>query len=113
MGGGNVGLDSIGAAHGGLSPRGRGKPSLNINGGMMKRSIPAWAGETVCQRNQSNPDMVYPRVGEGNIFKLGYPDSLIGLSPRGRGKQRLFALRERPVRSIPAWAGETCARLRA
>ena len=51
-----------------------------------RRSIPAWAGETVFGRTFSRNSGVYPRVGGGNLIKTRIPRILSGLSPRGRGK---------------------------
>ena len=46
VGGGNEGVGTLGNNSEGLSPRGRGKPEMaDIERGL-KRSIPAWAGET-------------------------------------------------------------------
>ena len=50
----------------GLSPRGRGKPSMNWSAQARCGSIPAWAGETCCFSAQPHPVVVYPRVGGGN-----------------------------------------------
>ena len=46
-------------------------------------------------------------MGGGNKFALRLSSSLGGLSPRGRGKQRLCIALRLAARSIPAWAGET------
>ena len=51
--------------------------------------------------------MVYPRVGGGNERPPSGMLNAQGLSPRGRGKQRCADADTRPLRSIPAWAGET------
>ena len=50
---------------------------------------------------------VYPRVGGGNLCRRRGLLAGRGLSPRGRGKRRFLAIPLTPVRSIPAWAGET------
>ena len=70
-------------------------------------SIPAWAGETYRRSRCWSRWTVYPRVGGGNC-RWHSPDAECkGLSPRGRGKPSGLRRSIRPVRSIPAWAGET------
>ena len=50
VGGGNVDIRELAADDAGLSPRGRGK-RVNPSGFTIAcRSIPAWAGETICAR---------------------------------------------------------------
>ena len=107
MGGGNGYWIDRGHCLRGLSPRGRGKragihPPADCPG-----SIPAWAGETAGYRSDDILRAVYPRVGGGNRWTVGYAPGNGGLSPRGRGKRRSFCALPRPGRSIPAWAGET------
>ena len=46
VGGGNLENVREGMPENGLSPRGRGKPSLRAFEGLLRGSIPAWAGET-------------------------------------------------------------------
>ena len=46
VGGGNSAVSDMYAGRGGLSPRGRGKPSPPRPANTLSRSIPAWAGET-------------------------------------------------------------------
>ena len=93
----------------GLSPRGRGKPEGTATHGKRRRSIPAWAGETVSRRRKSKPTRVYPRVGGGNAIPFTTPTPAAGLSPRGRGKLVIDRDGQLADRSIPAWAGETTA----
>ena len=56
-------------------------------------------------------ESVYPRVGGGNISRLGIYPPALGLSPRGRGKPHRQSWRAFPLRSIPAWVGETAKSL--
>ena len=49
----------------GLSPRGRGNPAGAGVGRPGARSIPAWAGEPLADRQSENGAGVYPRVGGG------------------------------------------------
>ncbi len=50
----------------GLSPRGRGKPSVASDTVLTAGSIPAWAGETRLFGSACARCSVYPRVGGGN-----------------------------------------------
>ena len=108
VGGGNLIPAVKDVGYHGLSPRGRGKhagPSPFIR---QQGSIPAWAGETPILPMPCPATAVYPRVGGGNYGRqlaLLRPD---GLSPRGRGKHRAALPAGEVLRSIPAWAGETC-----
>ena len=91
----------------GLSPRGRGKQVLAAVKRHCLRSIPAWAGETRPMRPRLSLWTVYPRVGGGNMPLMFVVSPTRGLSPRGRGKRRLYPIYPKRMRSIPAWAGET------
>ena len=107
VGGGNEQGYILRRWDGGLSPRGRGKRPQATAGTPLRRSIPAWAGETAdCQTDYAKQG-VYPRVGGGNHLRLAASPAFRGLSPRGRGKRRRRAHRRAVDRSIPAWAGET------
>ena len=107
VGGGNAIPTDSETPRAGLSPRGRGKLCCQRCPRRERRSIPAWAGETMPNRSRQRPLGVYPRVGGGNGISLAQYAFPSGLSPRGRGKlcARLDACRL--TRSIPAWAGET------
>ena len=107
VGGGNVGILDVGMRSVGLSPRGRGKRGVLRRGGRQRRSIPAWAGETEARCSAGKPTAVYPRVGGGNANTANTPTTERGLSPRGRGKLPRRSHPDAPLRSIPAWAGET------
>ena len=107
MGGGNKPRPLAVNAFEGLSPRGRGKPRPMPKAAAMRRSIPAWAGETASAVSRRCPAEVYPRVGGGNSAAGNFEQSSKGLSPRGRGKQTHFPAVCWSARSIPAWAGET------
>ena len=107
VGGGNLGRVRAGNAYGGLSPRGRGKPSSDYHLTENSRSIPAWAGETVALQELACGAPVYPRVGGGNLDRSDPGHGHGGLSPRGRGKPAALFLPAPCSGSIPAWAGET------
>ena len=111
VGGGNRTRLPSSDARQGLSPRGRGKPDHICGCIRSTRSIPAWAGETICVSVAGSCYKVYPRVGGGNYRMYDRRASLAGLSPRGRGKRREYRKWRRNAGSIPAWAGETRRRL--
>ncbi len=90
----------------GLSPRGRGNPTLAASTMDSKGSIPAWAGEPLLALVVLYLLRVYPRVGGGTPVIRIARRSKTGLSPRGRGNHsEPFQVSQR-ARSIPAWAGE-------
>ena len=107
VGGGNGFTPRLFTAHSGLSPRGRGKRAYRCADPAARRSIPAWAGETVGYAPEDSADPVYPRVGGGNVLSRLPEKAIKGLSPRGRGKREAFEREQGVDRSIPAWAGET------
>ena len=107
VGGGNCLCPPLFTCSRGLSPRGRGKPARHHFLHHFKRSIPAWAGETVSPTSAAASMRVYPRVGGGNRRYRCRAGHMQGLSPRGRGKPTKAVAIPEAVRSIPAWAGET------
>ena len=109
VGGGNATIAASGVPRSGLSPRGRGKRIAQIANSRRRRSIPAWAGETLIALLINNNFRVYPRVGGGNPNALRLAAGILGLSPRGRGKPIFGGRRCEGAGSIPAWAGETSA----
>ena len=107
VGGGNIRQSLDVETGAGLSPRGRGKPNAYASNCAGRRSIPAWAGETMRLCIAAIACRVYPRVGGGNYKSPADAPKSLGLSPRGRGKPPLHPVGSRPGGSIPAWAGET------
>ena len=105
--GGNCSRRIASLLKGGPSPRVRGKPKSGRFPNAAKRSIPARAGETcaagVCRRGEK----VHPRACGGNISMLSPSISMIGPSPRVRGKPKSGLSPNASRRSIPARAGET------
>ena len=109
VGGGNGAALFAPEAFEGLSPRGRGKRPQSPSQSDGRRSIPAWAGETMGFQVAGRPRSVYPRVGGGNPRRCCVRCGRLGLSPRGRGKLGQIPPTPFCRRSIPAWAGETRA----
>ena len=93
----------------GLSPRGRGNRNRLAASPHRARSIPAWAGEPGLPTIPAAATWVYPRVGGGTDSGTGNHQPRGGLSPRGRGNQRIPHTIGQGARSIPAWAGEPVA----
>ena len=108
VGGGNPRTRPPTRASSGLSPRGRGKQRIVESDRYRSGSIPAWAGETRLPISPLTARKVYPRVGGGNISERSSAHISAGLSPRGRGKHAEYWGIVQQIRSIPAWAGETC-----
>ena len=90
----------------GLSPRGRGNPSIPIPATRTQRSIPAWAGEPYRAFPRCTRSRVYPRVGGGTAQGYTVEEIAKGLSPRGRGNHTPGIDLALYMGSIPAWAGE-------
>src|SRR5690606_16559525 len=74
-----------------------------------KRSIPAYAGETVVLSTAGFLSSVDPRVCGGNDGIRTRIKADVGRSPRMRGKPGRGRSSELYLRSIPAYAGETLA----
>ena len=91
----------------GLSPRVRGKRNGGGYAGQRQRSIPACAGETNALKLRKRSGRVYPRVCGGNASSRCASRYRWGLSPRVRGKRRIWRPAGVAHRSIPACAGET------
>ena len=91
----------------GLSPHGRGKPTVLIPPQPGFRSIPARAGETVLRATLPWGGFVYPRTGGGNWLLVATGGAPAGLSPHGRGKPVVLLVMRAGTGSIPARAGET------
>ena len=95
----------------GLSPRVRGKQAQWVARKYQMWSIPACAGETHRRRDGEKFSGVYPRVCGGNSMGPPIQASLMGLSPRVRGKRNAGDTPPVALRSIPACAGETRHRI--
>ena len=85
MCGGTPGNWAGGMSAGGLSPRVRGNLPYGPHRGIVRRSIPACAGEPRAYRHAAAPGQVYPRVCGGTADAPRLPLIPLGLSPRVRG----------------------------
>ena len=72
----------------GLSPRVRGNHPAALLPGLLRRSIPACAGEPTKRVVEPLTGTVYPRVCGGTAVRAGQGDGIRGLSPRVRGNPR-------------------------
>ena len=85
----------------------RGKPTTTLFSGSPIRSIPAYAGKTVCRGLGREPNQEHPRVCGENLSTLDQAGNGQGTSPRMRGKRfNPRTLWDGP-RNIPAHAGKT------
>ena len=91
----------------GLSPRARGKRREHDAVLRQPGTIPACAGETISVSASQGAGTDYPRVRGGNGFVSVGIESVLGLSPRARGKLPPQEPRAERVGTIPACAGET------
>ena len=91
----------------GSSPRGRGKPRRHSRQGPRRRLIPARAGKTSCPSCLSSGKRAHPRAVGENRSAATPIRSLVGSSPRGRGKPRCATCPRTIVGLIPARAGKT------
>ena len=85
MGGATENIPNGGWPHFGLSPRGRGNLCGVVWQALLRRSIPAWAGQPPRRGTPRSAVAVYPRVGGATAWDVIDTANEIGLSPRGRG----------------------------
>ena len=97
---------SIRPAGSGLSPRVRGNPALLVRLRILRRSIPACAGEPPATDGRAGIAEVYPRVCGGTHRHIPHCAADPGLSPRVRGNLGVPDAALLEWRSIPACAGE-------
>ena len=91
----------------GSSPRVRGKLWVDVFGAFCCRIIPARAGQTHSRQPSSRRLSDHPRACGANSLSKTCMFPLSGSSPRVRGKLAYARRRRRPVRIIPARAGQT------
>ena len=107
--GGNKGAADWLIRRWGLSPRSRGKLTLERSRIRAEGPIPAVAGETQPFRRPQRANRAYPRGRGGNLAPTIVDRLVTGLSPRSRGKHVDGRGSDRAARPIPAVAGETAA----
>ena len=91
----------------GTSPRARGKHTGANNTSAEYRNIPACAGKTSCRWCVAMRCGEHPRVRGENGVARSRSSSLMGTSPRARGKLHGQVRSQVPNRNIPACAGKT------
>ena len=92
----------------GLSPPTRGNPRPPAAPPLLRRSIPAHAGEPKCIAYAVRYCAVYPRPRGGTRPTVASSADARGLSPPTRGNPERLAYRAASGGSIPAHAGEPC-----
>ena len=105
--GANVGQEFGEQQQAGSSPRVRGKLVGRAHSVVIRRIIPARAGQTSCCARCVRPSPDHPRACGANVIVFGVVHNHLGSSPRVRGKLILLALPASPIRIIPARAGQT------
>ena len=103
----NLGVEARDSNDGGSSPRVRGKHQRGRSLRHARGLIPACAGETTCSHARNLTPKAHPRVCGENVSAPSLLSVHLGSSPRLRGKHRLLRRRDRPLRLIPARAGQT------
>ena len=93
----------------GSSPRVRGKQSTSAQRMVPRRIIPARAGQTHWRRKPPPYWQDHPRACGANSPTRRVMLSMVGSSPRVRGKRRHHRQHDRLRRIIPARAGQTAA----
>ena len=91
----------------GLSPRGRGKQTIEEGDFLVFRLIRARAGKTEQSSGQPHSWPAHPRAGGENAASSTPIGTLRGSSPRGRGKLHHAEAPIQQIRLIPARAGKT------
>ena len=91
----------------GSSPRVRGTPDAVLYEHTGDRFIPACAGNTVANGFSVTGTAVHPRVCGEHYPRQRWHSHLVGSSPRVRGTQGNQTNRRKPLRFIPACAGNT------
>ena len=97
---------SLGRGGGGLSPRVRGNPYVQLGLRPDRGSIPACAGEPETAVAAAGRGAVYPRVCGGTCRISAAATDMRGLSPRVRGNRGVALPCPGAEGSIPACAGE-------
>ncbi len=93
----------------GSSPRMRGKHWRCESPLLLRRIIPAHAGQTAIASRKSPVNADHPRACGANGGRMRASTTSPGSSPRMRGKRLGRRGCRSPTRIIPAHAGQTCA----
>ena len=96
----------------GSSPRARGTPLRQSGDGLIRRFIPACAGNTPPAPPDRPPGPVHPRVRGEHVHDSRVILVACGSSPRARGTRSAASCRWSRCRFIPACAGNTGSRRR-
>ena len=104
--GGTLAFSVVEYQNHGLSPPTRGNPAPKVERRLLRRSIPAHAGEPGSEACAKPATAVYPRPRGGTLFVVAQPHRVYGLSPPTRGNPSYLPGRHFYDRSIPAHAGE-------
>ena len=89
----------------GSSPHGRGTCLACQHGMLVRRVIPAWAGNIPGETPSTWRRSGHPRMGGEHSADADTPTPTTGSSPHGRGTYRSQSWRCCRRRVIPAWAG--------
>ena len=91
----------------GSSPRVRGKPHMSKRDSAARRLIPARAGKTGGADGEGDGEGAHPRACGENRSMSRVACSMLGSSPRVRGKPKRPGAKRGALRLIPARAGKT------
>ena len=108
-GGERIEIRSLRLLYLGSSPRGRGTPASTPSWSRYTRFIPARAGNAGWTRDTGSTGSVHPRAGGERWASLRSSHRTTGSSPRGRGTRLDVGSMRRPIRFIPARAGNAAA----
>ena len=95
----------------GSSPRMRGKPYISALPVRVMRIIPAHAGQTCATPCTALRSSDHPRACGANSVAYPRVHTIVGSSPRMRGKRSVPSLVSERCRIIPAHAGQTWSRM--
>ena len=91
----------------GSSPHGRGTRGRRLAQQLVRRVIPAWAGNTLHVDGTTDWQPGHPRMGGEHTIFGACKVRQFGSSPHGRGTRQPTVPPAPDTRVIPAWAGNT------
>ncbi len=94
----------------GSSPHGRGTVLFQKLETVIRRFIPAWAGNRPVSGRGVHGQPVHPRMGGEQTITVIKQIADAGSSPHGRGTDNAACMGVFSSRFIPAWAGNSLAR---